>query len=81
MSFLFVPILIIRVLLEKIGIIKKHSERSQSEQDRIAKSQFKSPNKIINFVLKSLEKLESLLMRKSNIIPFGSSIILVAVKK
>lgn len=58
MSFLFLPILIIRVWMEKIGLLKRADARSQEEKNKIADKQFKQRGGIINFVLESFEKHE-----------------------
>lgn len=80
MGFLFLPILFIRVFLEKIGVLKRQEDRSDSEREKIAKSQFKSRRGIVSVVLGGFEALESRLMRKSGRVPFGSSIIITAKK-
>ena len=81
MSFLFFPILLIRVLFEKIGILKPQGTRTPEEQKEIANSQFKKRKGIVNFVLEVFEKLETTFMINSNSIPFGASILIVAQKK
>ena len=78
MSFLFVPVLFIMVLMEKIGMLKTRNDRTDEEREKIAQSQFKSNSAIINVVLELFEMIERGLMRKSDRVPFGSSIIVVA---
>ena len=80
MGFLFLPILFIRVFLEKLGVLKRQEERSDSEREKIAKSQFKRRRGIVSAVLGAFEALESCLMKKSSRVPFGSSIIITAKK-
>ena len=81
MSFLFIPILVIRVLFEKIGIIKSQEACTAEEQKKIAISQFKKRKGIVNLVLEMFENLEKSLMKNNNAIPFGTSIIVVAQKR
>jgi len=77
MSFLFLPILFVRVFLEKIGVLKKSQERSEEEKQKITDSQFKSQSAIVNGVLNLLEGFEKSLLKKSGRVPFGSSVIIV----
>lgn len=81
MGFLFLPIFVIRVLMEKIGILKRQEERSDEEKAEIARSQFQSKNGIVNIGLSVAEGAERWLMKKENRVSFGSSIIVVARKK
>ena len=81
MSFLFFPILFIRVFLEKLGVLKKYELRTKEEKEKIVQSQFNYPKGIVKIVLEAFEKLEQLLMQKSKRIPFGSSILIIAKKK
>ncbi|MBR1634154.1 MAG: hypothetical protein IJ682_03725 [Lachnospiraceae bacterium] len=80
MSFLFFPILLLRVFLEKIGFLKKQSERSEEEREKIFQSQFKSRLGIVNIILGIFERIEQKQMKKSARVLFGSSIIMVAKK-
>ncbi|MBQ4225981.1 MAG: methyltransferase domain-containing protein [Oscillospiraceae bacterium] len=80
MSFLFVPILLIRVMLEKLGILKPQQERSSEEKEKIAKSQFRSRKGIVDIALGIFERSEAKLMEKNDLVPFGSSIIIIAQK-
>lgn len=83
MGFLYLPILMIRVWLEKIGVLKKQGERTQKEREQIAQNQFKKRHGIINVVLMLLEnrELKVLSKLKDKKIKFGSSIILIASSK
>ena len=81
MGFLFIPILLIRVFLEKIGIIKKRVQRTDEEQSKIVEAQFKKRTGIVNIVFSFFEKLEIQLMKKEKRVPFGSSIIVLARKR
>ncbi len=80
MSFLYIPILLVRVWMERLGFIKRSFERSNEEQDRISQRQFIAQGKLTNSVLNWLEHIEQQKLEKSSKICFGSSIILVALK-
>ena len=80
MRFLYIPILLVRVLMERLGLIKKSFERSNEEQGRISQRQFIAHGKLTNSVLNWLEHKEQQKLEKSSKICFGSSIILVAYK-
>lgn len=80
MSFLFLPILLVRVSLEKIGFLKKAEDRSDEEREEIMKSQFKSQSKLVRWVLGFVEKWERRMMKKPDRVPFGSSIVVVVRK-
>lgn len=81
MSFLFLPILIIRVWMEKIGLLKRADARSQEEKNKIADKQFKQRGGIINFVLESFEKHEIKKIESQASIKRGSSIYVVVRKR
>lgn len=81
MSFLFLPVLFVRVFLEKLGLLKKTQERTEKEKQKIIDSQFKSRSGIVNGVLALVEGAEKSLMKKSDRVPFGSSVIMVLEKK
>lgn len=78
MCFLFIPVLILRVGFERLGLLKKHEERSEEEERTIMEAQFRTKRGLIGVVLNFFEQIEEKLLRISNIIPFGSSIIIVA---
>ena len=80
MGFLFLPILFIRVLLEKIGFLKKQGDRTKEESEKIYKSQFKTRSSLVDTVLGIFEAIEKRLMKKEARVPFGSSIIVVLRK-
>ncbi len=80
-SFLFLPILLIRVMLEKIGIIKPQDERSEEEKENLYRSQFSSRRGIMKWVLSILENIEMNIMDKEGRVPFGSSIIVISKKR
>ena len=81
MGFLFLPILLIRVLLEKAGFLKRQEDRNDEERAAIAKSQFQSRKGFISVGLSALEGIERQLMKREGRVPFGSSIIVVAKNK
>lgn len=78
MSFLYVPILIVRVWMEHLGFLKKSFDRSKDEQERISQKQFIAHGKLTNSVLNWFEHMEQQKLEKNSKIIFGSSIILVA---
>ena len=80
MGFLFIPILIVRVFFERIGLLKRQDERTDEERKIIAESQFKSNIGLVNTILAFFERIELKIMNKQNRVPFGSSIIIVAKK-
>ena len=80
MSFLFLPILIIRVWFEKFGFLKPTYARSKEESQEIAQSQFKKRKGCVSFALNLFEQIEKKLMKKSYSLFCGSSIIIVAKK-
>ena len=80
-SFAFLPILLIRVFLEKIGILKKSSSRSEKELREIAEKQFKERKGIVGTILSFLEKIEIKRLINGSKIKFGSSLICVLEKK
>lgn len=79
-EFLFFPILLIRVMLERLGILKRSEERTKEEADRIRKIQFKERGGAIGSCLSQMEKVELKRLEKGKKIRFGSSIILVLEK-
>ena len=81
MGFLFLPVLLIRVLLEKAGFLKRQEDRNDEERAAIAKSQFQSRRGFISVGLTALEGIERQLMKREGRVPFGSSIIVVAKNK
>lgn len=78
MRFLYLPILFVRVGLEKIGIIKRQDERTEEERDIILEKQFETKeNGLVDFVLKILEMNEYRKIRKGYRVAAGSSVIIV----
>ena len=81
MSFLFLPILFVRVFLEKIGLSKKMEEHTDEEREKIYQSQFKTRSRVVDAALSFFYGIERTLMRKEARVPWGSSIIVAARKK
>lgn len=79
MSFLYIPIFVIRVWMERLGLIKKSSERSQTEQEQISQKQFIAHGKFTNTVLNWFEHMERRRLESNRKIHVGSSVILVAM--
>lgn len=79
-EFAFVPILLIRVFLEKILVLKRTDKRSKEEKEKVAKRQFKERGGIVGAVLNFLEKAELRRLNKKSKIKFGSSLIFVIEK-
>lgn len=80
-SFLFIPIWLIRVLMEKLRISKRSEELSFEENARREANQHKKRNGIVSFVLKCFEGVEMFFLRRNIRLLFGSSVIVVAEKK
>ena len=79
-SFLWLPILILRAYAEKIGLLKRASERSEDERKKIQDKQFQHPGCIADWILGRLEKLEETRILAGKDMPFGSSVLIVARK-
>ena len=80
MQFLYLPILGFRVGLEKMGIIKRHENRSEEEELRLNEKQFKTQSTQVNKALCFFETREVKKLMNNRKIPFGSSIIVVLKK-
>ncbi len=79
-EFGFLPILLIRVLLEKLGLLKKSGLRNKNEKKKIADKQFKQRGGIIGSVLNLCERIELKRLVKGKRVRFGSSLICVIKK-
>lgn len=79
-QFLFLPILLIRVGLEKIGILKRADMRSVEEKRKISRQQFKKRGKLITAILDFLAVREQKIISTDSVINFGSSIVIMAEK-
>lgn len=76
-SFLFLPILIVRVGLEKIGLVKRNENRTVEENKEIQRREFQERGGIVQLVLHMLEKAELRRLVRHRKIWLGSSIICV----
>lgn len=81
MEFLFLPILLVRVGMEKIGLLKAADKRSSSEKKAIAEKQFKERRGLTRIALDILEHAEMDRLTKNKKVRFGSSIICVLRKE
>lgn len=80
-EFLFLPILLIRVGLEKLGLLKRTEERTAEEKKRITEKQFKERRGIVQLGLSVLENWELKRLTHGRHVKFGSSIICVLQKR
>ena len=80
-EFLFFPILLIRVGLEKIGLLKRSEQRTEEEKKRIADRQFQKKKGIVNWALERMENIEISRLKRNRKVRFGSSIICVLEKR
>lgn len=79
--FLYIPIFIVRVMLERLGLSKRSEERSSEDNAKREADQHKVRGGFINMVLGWFEKVELFALNHELTIPFGSSVIIVAGKK
>lgn len=79
-SFLFLPVFLIRVGMERVGFLKRQERRTEKERKRIMKKQFEARGGLIGSVLGSFEEWERSRLFKQQQIPFGSSALCVAQK-
>ena len=79
-SFLFLPVLVVRVGMERIGILKRQEKRSEEERKKIMKAQFEERTGIIGRVLGWFEAWERARLLAGKSLPFGSSVLCVARK-
>ncbi len=81
MSFLFLPVFFLRVLLERIGIRRKRNGMTMEERKSTYSSEMKASDGIVMTALGCLEKIEKSIITRNRHIPFGSSIVAVARKR
>lgn len=79
-GFLFIPVLIIRVGLERLGILKRYENRNRDERKYIREKQFKEPHGMKGIILRIMENAEFKRMKNQKKIMFGSSLICVLEK-
>lgn len=80
-QFLFLPILLVRVLFEKIGILRRYDMRDEKERRKINQQQFEERGYLVTKVLELLISREIRKIKSGVGLSFGSSIVLVAKKK
>lgn len=80
MEFLFLPILFVRVGMEKAGLLKPAGERTSAEKQKVAEKQFQERGGVARFALDVLERAELGRLTKGRRVRFGSSIICVLRK-
>jgi len=76
-GFLVLPILFVRVGLEKIGLLKRNEDRTVIEKKEIQKKQFRDRGGIVGIILRVLEKTELHRLARNQKIYLGSSILCV----
>lgn len=81
MEFLYLPILLVRVWMERLGLLKKSMERTREEQQRITKAQFEKRTGPVEWVLHFFQNRESKKIDKDKKIRFGSSLLIVLEKQ
>lgn len=79
--FLIVPIFVMRVLLERLHVIKKRTDRDEEELQKLQKMQFEKKRGLIDKVLRVCEDLELKRIISKKEIGMGASLICVAKKK
>ncbi len=79
-EFGVLPILLIRVLLEKLGLLKRSEARNDSEKKKIADKQSKQRRGLVGFALNFFEKIELKRLVNNKKVRFGSSLICVIKK-
>lgn len=81
MQYLYFPVLVVRVWLEKLGIISKATVRTKAQEQRIELQQFRERKGLIGKILDAFHKREMNMLQNGKIIPFGTSAIVVVKKK
>ncbi len=79
-SFLYIPIFIVRVMMEKLGISKRLEERSRENNANREAYQHRMRSGFVNKVLGWFMDIDLAMLKKNCGIPFGSSVIAVAKK-
>jgi 2-polyprenyl-3-methyl-5-hydroxy-6-metoxy-1,4-benzoquinol methylase len=79
-SFLYFPVLFVRRLGERFGLMKKYETRSESKKVNVLKQQHTSQQMLTKIVLKQLERMELKKMLRGKKICIGTSILMVAKK-
>lgn len=81
MEFLYLPILLVRVWMERIGLLKKSMERTREEEQRIRKAQFEKRTGPVGWMLHFFQDREFRKINKEKKIRFGSSLVIVLEKR
>lgn len=79
-EFAFLPILLVRVFLEKIGILKSSSTRTKEEKKKVSEKQFKERKGIVGGILNMCETVELKRLIRGSKVRFGSSLICIIQK-
>lgn len=79
-SFLFLPVLLVRVGTERIGLLKRQEKRTDEERKKIMKAQFEERKGMVGHVLEWFEAWERAQLLAGKRLLFGSSIMCVARK-
>ena len=80
MEFLYLSILLVRVWMERLGLLKKSMERTREEQQRIRKAQFEKRTGPVEWILHFFQNRELRKIDKDKKIRFGSSLMIVFEK-
>jgi SAM-dependent methyltransferase len=82
MQFLFIPILFIRVWLERIGVVKRQNERTEEERAELMEKQFQTKKGgIISIILKIVEDIEYKRLMRGQCLKFGASVIMILQRR
>lgn len=81
MEFLYLPILLVRVWMERLGFLKKSMDRTKEEQQRIRKAQFEKKKGPVEWILHFFERRELKKIDRDKKIRFGSSLLIVLEKQ
>jgi 2-polyprenyl-3-methyl-5-hydroxy-6-metoxy-1,4-benzoquinol methylase len=80
-SFLYFPVLFVRRLGERLGLMKKYETRSEIEKVNVLKRQHATQSMLTRMVLKHLERIELKKIFRGKTICTGTSLLMVAKKK
>ncbi len=79
-GFLVIPILLVRVWMEKAGFRKPQGERTEDEKKRVQEKQFLEKKGLVQTGRKLMESVERRNLKRGKKIKFGSSIVCVLEK-
>ena len=79
-GFLYLPVLIVRVVFEHIGLLKRVGDRSEEEFNKVLDKQYVNTNRFIEKVLSMVEKKEFNKIIKKRI-RRGSSLFVIVKKQ